>query len=74
LGRLPKYRPGLVETLTSHIKKIPERTRTSRCQDVKLDPPSPQLDPLIRPLALNDREMANIEILVQDAFAAPIGN
>jgi cytochrome c peroxidase len=48
--------------------------------------PHPQLDPLIRPLALNDREMANIvtflesltgdniEILVQDAFAAPIGN
>jgi len=46
----------------------------------------PQLDPMIRPLALTNREMDNIvaflesltgdniETLVQDAFAAPIGN
>ena len=47
---------------------------------------NPQLDPLIRPLGLTDREIDdivaflksltgdNIEILVRDAFAAPIGD
>jgi cytochrome c peroxidase len=48
--------------------------------------PNPQLDPLIGPLALTDQQIDkiisfletltgdNIETLVQDAFAAPIGN
>jgi cytochrome c peroxidase len=48
--------------------------------------PNPLLDPLIRPLGLTDSEMAqlvvflesltgdNVEILVRDAFAAPIGD
>jgi cytochrome c peroxidase len=47
---------------------------------------NPLLDPLIRPLGLTGREMAdivaflqtltgeNVEILVLDAFAAPIGD
>jgi cytochrome c peroxidase len=48
--------------------------------------PNPRLDPLIRPLGLTDSEMAdiiaflesltgdNVETLVRDAFAAPIGD
>ncbi|MEJ2658082.1 MAG: cytochrome c peroxidase [Desulfobacterales bacterium] len=48
--------------------------------------PNPQLDPVIRPLGLTDSEMAdivaflesltgdNVETLVRDAFAAPIGD
>ena len=48
--------------------------------------PNPQLDPLIRPLGLTPEEIDhivsflesltgdNVEVLVRDAFAAPIGD